>query len=76
MIRPNFKGGYPFLKDLLEMRKTEIKMKKQLYLGQEILNLGKTLIYMFYYDFLQPKYKRKVKLCYMAIWAQTALCII
>ena len=63
VIRRNFKDGYPFSKELLEMRKTEIKMNKPLYLGQEILDLGKTLIYMFYYNCMQPKYERKVKLC-------------
>ena len=63
VIRPNFKDGYPFLKDLLEMRKTEIKMKKLVYLGLEILDLRKMLIYMFYYEYMQPKYKSKVKLC-------------
>ena len=50
VIRPNFKDGYPLSKELLEMRKTEMKMNKPLYLRQEILDLGETLIYMFYND--------------------------
>ena len=52
MMKPNFKDGYPLSKELfaVEKGKTEIKMNKQLYLGQAILNLAKTLMYEFYYD--------------------------
>ena len=64
VIRTNFKDGYQFSKELLEMRKTEIKMDKPVYLGQEILDLGKSLMYKIYYDYMQPKYERKVKLYY------------
>ena len=47
MIKPNFKDGYPFSKALfaVEMRKTEIKMNKPMYIGQAILDLNKTLVY-------------------------------
>ena len=55
-----------FSEDLLEveMRKTEIKINKPVYLGQSILDISKTLMYEFYYDYLQKKYGDKVKLCY------------
>ena len=35
VMKPNLKRGYPFLDELgaVEMRKTEIKMKKLVYLG-------------------------------------------
>ena len=40
-------------------------MNKSIYLGMSILDISKTLIYEFWYDYIQPKYKDRVKLCYM-----------
>ena len=67
VMKPNFKDGHPFSKYLfaVEMGKTEIKMNKPVYLGQAILDLSKTLMYEFHYDYMRPKYGSKVKLCYM-----------
>ena len=69
VMKPNFKDGHPFSKHLfaMEMGKTEITMNKQVYLGQAILHLSKTLMYEFHYDYMRPKYGSKVKLCYMDI---------
>ena len=74
VMKPNFKDGHPFFKHLfvVEMRKTEIKMNKPVYLGQAILDLSKTLMYEFYYNYMRPKYGSKVNLCY-ATWILTAL---
>ena len=47
------------------MGKTETKMSKRVYIGQTILDLSKTLIYEFYYDYIRLRYDSKVKLCYM-----------
>ena len=47
------------------MGNTEIKVNKPVYLGQAILDLSKTLMYEFHYDYMRPKYGSKVKLCYM-----------
>ena len=49
----------------IEMRKTNLFMNKPIYLGQTILDISKMLMYEFCYDYLQPKYKDKVKLCFM-----------
>ena len=67
VMKPNFKDGYLFSRQLfaVEMGKTEIKMNKPVYLGQAILDLSKTLMYEFHYDFMRPKYGSKVKLCYV-----------
>ena len=66
-MKPNFKDGYPFSKRLfaVEMGKTEITMNKPLYLGQVILDIIKTLMHEFHYDYMRPKYGSKVSLCYM-----------
>ena len=49
----------------MEMKKTEVKMNKPIYLGQAILDLSKTLMFEFWYDYIAPKYGDKVKLCYI-----------
>ena len=40
-------------------------MNKPVYLGQAILDISKTLMYEFWYNYLKPKYGDKKKLCYM-----------
>ena len=44
------------------MRKTQIVMNKQVYLGLSILTLSKTVMYEFWYDYVKPKYGEKAKL--------------
>ena len=63
----NFHTTKCILKNLLimEMKKTEVKMNKPIYLGQEILDISKTLMYDFWYGYIKPKYGDKAKLCYM-----------
>ena len=69
VMKPNFKDGHPFSKCLfaVEMGKREITMNKPVYLGQVILDLSKTLMYEFYYDYMRPNYGSKVNLYYMDI---------
>ena len=47
------------------MKKTKVKMNKPIYLGLSILEISKTLMYEFWYDYMKPKYGDNVKLCYM-----------
>ena len=47
------------------MKKTEIKINKPIYLGLAILDISKTLMYEFWYDYLKPKYNNNMGLCYM-----------
>ena len=50
---------------ITEMKKTKVKMNKPIYLGLSILEISKTLMYEFWYDYMKPKYNNDVKLCYM-----------
>ena len=47
------------------MKKTKVKMNKPIYLGLSILEISKTLMYEFWYDYMKPKYNDNVKLYYM-----------
>ena len=48
----------------IEIKKTRVKMTKPLYLGMPILNISKILMYEFWYDYINPKYGDRAKLCY------------
>ena len=64
---PNYHSSKHISKDLMimEMKKVEIKMNKPIYLGQAILDISKTLMYEFWYDYIKPKYGDKARLCYL-----------
>ena len=47
------------------MKKAKVKMNKPVYLCLSILEISKTLMYEFWYDYMKPKYSDNVKLCYM-----------
>ena len=49
----------------IEMKNTKVKINKPTYLGISTLDISKTLMYEFWYDFIKPKYQNKTKLCYM-----------
>ena len=48
----------------IEMKKTKVKMNKPVYLGMSILDISKMLMYKFWYNFINPKYGDRAKLCY------------
>ena len=47
------------------MKNTKIKMNKPVYLGMSILEISKTLLYEFWYDYIKWQYQNNAKLCYM-----------
>ena len=50
---------------ITEMKKTKVKMNKPIYLGLSILEISKTLMYEFWYDYMKPRYGNDVKLGYV-----------
>ena len=50
---------------IIEMKKVKVKMNKSIYLGLLILEISKTIMYEFWYDYMKNKYEDMVKLCYM-----------
>ena len=64
---PNYHTTKYFSENLLaiEMKKTKVEMNKPVYLGMAILDISKTLMYEFWYDYIIPKYGDRVQLCYM-----------
>ena len=64
--RPNFDRATIFDKNLVavHMKKTEIYFDKPVYVGQAILDLSKTLMFDFHYNYIRKKYKNKAELLF------------
>ena len=65
--KPNYHTTKWFSENLLaiEMKKVKVKMNNPVYLEFSILEISKTIMYEFWYDYMKPKYLDKAKLCYM-----------
>ena len=79
-MKPNFKSGVLYGMNLMgcEMGKTILKMNKPVYIRQAILDLSKTVMYEFHYNYILPKYaqigtsfsvgkanENRISLCYI-----------
>ena len=55
---PNYHTTKYFSENLMatEMKKTKEKMINPIYLGMSILDISKTLMCEFWYDYIKPKY--------------------
>ena len=64
--KPNFKSRNIFNENLVSvhMKKTSLTMNKPVYLGMCILDLSKTLMFDFHYNYIKPKYGDKAKLLF------------
>ena len=68
VMHPNLKSGTLLVPNPMgcEMGKIKVVMSKPVYLGQAILDLSKTIMYEFYYDYMKQKYNDdELTLCYM-----------
>ena len=51
----------------IEILKSQIVINKLVYLGLSILDLRKTVMYEFWYNYVKPKYGENAKLCYIDV---------
>ena len=67
MSEPNYHTAEWFSECFLatEMKKIKVKINKPVYIGLAILEISKTLMYEFWYDYVKPKYQNNAKLRYM-----------
>ena len=67
VLEPNYHTTKRFSENFLaiEMKKTKVKMNKPVYVGMSILDISKTLMYEFWYNYIKLKDQDKAKLCYM-----------
>ncbi|MCG8374780.1 MAG: DNA polymerase, partial [Balneolales bacterium] len=64
--KPNYQHRTIFCENLaaIHMKKTKLVFDKPVYLGMSILDLSKTLMYDFHYNYIKPKYDVKAKLLF------------
>ena len=64
--RLNFDRATIFDRNLIavHMKKTEVYFNKPVYVGQAILDLSKTLMFNFHYNYIQKKYKDRAELLF------------
>ena len=69
---PNYHRTKYFSENLfaIEMKTIKVKMNKPVYLGISILEISKTLMYEFWYDYIKPKYQDNAQ------WIQIVLLLI
>ena len=64
---PNYHTVKYFSENLMaiQMKKIKVKVNRPIYLGMLILDISKTLMCEFWYDYIKPEYQDRAKLCYM-----------
>ena len=64
--KPNFERVTIFDENLIavHMKKTEVYFNKPIYVGQAILDLSKTLMFDFHYNYIRKKYNNKAELLF------------
>ena len=64
--KPNYQHHTVFSKTLaaVHMKKVKLYFYKPVYLGMSILDLSKTLMYNFHYNYIKPKYGERAKLLF------------
>ena len=64
--KPNYQGHTIFCENLvaIHMKKTNLVFDKPVYLGISILDISKTLMYDFHYNYIKKKYGERAKLLF------------
>ncbi|XP_076247953.1 uncharacterized protein LOC143187849 [Calliopsis andreniformis] len=64
--KPNFQSRSIFPENLIaiELRKLMVKFNKPIYVGMAILDISKTCLYKFHYDYMYPLHQRNCKIMY------------
>ena len=64
--KPNFERATIFDENLIacHMKKTEVYFNKPIYVGQAILDLSKTLMFDFHYNYIRKNYENKAELLF------------
>ena len=67
VLEPNYHTTKFFTQNALaiEMGKTQVLMNKPVYLSLSISHVSKTVMHIFWYDYVKPKCIENSKLCYM-----------
>ena len=67
VMKSNYKSGVLFGENVMGCKTGKIKVviNKPVYLGQAILDLSKTVMYEFHYDYMKQEYPEGLTLCYM-----------
>ncbi|XP_036146615.1 uncharacterized protein LOC118646876 [Monomorium pharaonis] len=66
IAKPNFHSRSVFSKNLvaIELRKLKTKFDKPIYVGMSILDISKTCLYEFHYEYMLPLFHNKCKVMY------------
>ncbi|XP_071579723.1 uncharacterized protein [Temnothorax nylanderi] len=66
IAKPNFHSRSVFAEDLIavELRRLEVRLNKPIYVGMCILEISKTCVYDFHYDYMVPMHRERCKIMY------------
>ena len=62
---PDYQNTFQNILMTIEMKKTKAEMNKPVYIAASRLYISKTLVYEFWYDYIEPKYGNRAKPCYI-----------